>query len=1544
MRKKISNRSKYIIKPRISKKLIMSTIASVMAVVVAGSLLYNAAKVSVPAEAQHAMSGVSEAIKDHGSGQSFVILDIVPGRGTTDNGLALGTMSYLTSEPFQIMSALSEMFNHDGNTYFDCTARENAAYELINDVYSGANGRYEESLTGGNGWKQIYEGRAYDGEDIDDQDIYRQYTIKGHAVEATDGNGAYVAKGDLTTTADAVVVYAEPTFLSDTAFILTTGTRGYRLTASTDLSGYSDDTPIYLLDNGDYRYAGHISDHPELFASPNVASPDIPVVEDDTEGSDEGDDSTDTDGEEPGKSGESEEPVNTDPNNPVTPSGPEITPEPTVETPSTNGTEASISETKSGSESVLSVITDSSSDSSSNGNYNGLVGSGWVKFVDPDEGTEPEEPKENEPKEEELKEESPPTSEQPSVTETPTVQASTPTQTTTHTYYVLSYEYVSNLENPEQLYWPNKCTENVSTDESAEDELDEEGIQPSRPRRTAKARSTTPKELVYVGTGGDWNITSGEELLTVCGAPLYFRVTGDNLLAKEVFCSSINIKVNVKSAADVTSNDVMNADLIFLEDAIINNEDDYISANGSDMNPTVVFDIVDRAANDLLPVIVDYNAASSSKYSGTNYQKLANILLKTDLLSFYQDMENATNMLMNAYSGAKDDEDNNYVNNNIYVTSDGALAVRGTFTDPFDNISGFSEVQSAIDTENRMHNGTWIEGGVCRATIIQYIINYADGFIGDFRDFAILELQPSSDVSDLNTMNDSRNNTVLYWKKSGSNGSGQQVLRSRKSITITVDSKSVAEFVGEQDDINDTYQMVFIGLDGKSLNYSGKDTVYNDSALNGKVYSGVGDIAYTVDGTEVRYDGVDITPQKKAALLNFLRAGYPVVVENDFFVNKTAKGVGASAINTKYIDTSSQMYDFLKTALSEDMCKWCLYTVSDVHTNSSDFAAQVNVRRPRIKYNTDAVIPNQTEVVHDKVMQTIASDANGKYLGYIPYKVTDDIGETYKSNITTRFYMDMNQDGRFDALEEVTGAGLSISNGLLAVEFTAPERGIIPWKLEISDAGNGYRRDSLLGYFTIYHSAQMPIRVVQVLGGTEEEFLDARRNFEMAYDMMSYDVQTKALLGFYLKNAEAMTNTKLDIDTMTVAQLAAEIRDNEEYLSGVDVLVLGFGPACSLSVPVTDRNVEWYVNKYISEGRGVLLSDAASSEDLGRMQLDVSLLGQKDVKTYSKLGSSKPSSVRFYRYSTLSSSMFRVGSMLSAARVNDGAISHYPYEVGSNITIYNSVKGADYTLNLVGNDASGQAADVTAWYCLGDSSIFSERSSYGVSVKDAANNYYIYSKGNVVYIGENDYPYAYDSIANTTPAENTQGIAECKLFVNALMEAYSVGIKNPRVTIVAGLAGDSSEIDSICIPYDEQIREDEPDGILDETTDVYFKITEPNLAFRKDVTLAFYYEDAAGVPIDVGGKTVNATQFASEIWTVEQNQLVPVTVTTGLDLVPGKIYKIKAPVISLKTNDNTVYADIYIVVQSHFIKLGQDRYPVGSDSVTLNRAQLFLLE
>ena len=84
-----------------------------------------------------------------------------------------------------------------------------------------------------------------------------------------------------------------------------------------------------------------------------------------------------------------------------------------------------------------------------------------------------------------------------------------------------------------------------------------------------------------------------------------------------------------------------------------------------------------------------------------------------------------------------------------------------------------------------------------------------------------------------------------------------------------------------------------------------------------------------------------------------------------------------------------------------------------------------------------------------------------------------------------------------------------------------------------------------------------------------------------------------------------------------------------------------------------------------------------------------------------------------------------------------------------------------------------------------------------------------------------------------------------------------------------------------------------------------------------------------------------ASPFPSQVWTVEGNQLVEVG--TEFNLVPGKVYKIKAPVIPLR-NESRMNADIYIVVESRFHHFGKDEPVTGSDSIVLNRAQLFMLE
>ena len=928
---------------------------------------------------------------------------------------------------------------------------------------------------------------------------------------------------------------------------------------------------------------------------------------------------------------------------------------------------------------------------------------------------------------------------------------------------------------------------------------------------------------------------------------------------------------------------------------------------------------------------MDYGIIEDTvNYADTNYQKLAKVFLKKDLEAYLTEFDTPEKLFGNLEASEhpnKEDNHFNYVNRNIYIINEDIPLAAEDFNESFssDKVEkGFKEVLSAIQAENSaLSEENKISEAISKAKVVQYIINYAVGLISDFRDMRVLELQPTTnETNDLQIRSDSENDyTTLYWKKKDSTLAGQQILRSTKKIDIVIDQKSVDELAGETTDLNNTYQMIFVGLDGQRLNQNNKKTVYNDSDMNGIIYSAKGDLA---DSEDNRYAAIDLTAEKKKALLDFMKAGYPIVVEDGFFVDRTAKEVNEDAINTKLVDEESQMYAFLKKAISE--YEDYIYTISDVHS-SSLFPVQVNIRRPKITYQDEDNVSS---------VQTASADESGNYQGQIVYKITDDKGDSYFNDVAVRLYFDLNNDGKFTTAEELGLDGYSNDNGSITIDFNQTNKGIIPWKLEVADTENAYRRDDLRGFFIISQEVITPIRVLQVVA----ENTDATADLKKAYDA------DNVLLGYYLRGAEGLAGVHYEIETLTPDELSQKLAVQADYLlNDCDVLVLGFGEEYQLG-GAADA-----VNSYINENRPVVLSSKALSGTC--MGLDKKLLGLSDTQTYEQLG--KNGNREYYRFDGLKSEMFGAKQNLTVAQNNDGIISHYPYEMTSDdLKIYQAVEAGNYLLDFnqnvledneaQENTAADDHAAITAWYCLGSSFGFSDSNAYEISRKDAANNYYAYSKGSIVYVGQDNYPFTYAN-AGEEDMNRLQGSAECRIFVNALMAAYNAGLKSPKVAIVAGFAPDAPEVESICIPFDQQLLDegDAQNGLLEDTTDVYFRLNEPNITFRKMVRVSFYYQDDTGSQeLSVGGKTVRVNPISTPIWRVENGQLIQLGEEFKPD--PGVIYRFKAPVDALRNNLGQTGSQVYVVVESVFTKYGKEQKITGSDSVTLNRAQLFLLE
>lgn len=1158
---------------------------------------------------------------------------------------------------------------------------------------------------------------------------------------------------------------------------------------------------------------------------------------------------------------------------------------------------------------------------------------------------------------------------------------------TERAYYIVTFKYVTNIaadgsqtiyevipgseteisdtttNRPYDVYVKSGSTAEAGTTPSAS--ADSSADVSASPSVTPSASpSSTPdintdKVFLYVGPGqGDYKLTDQADLsdadkkrqapvwMEVRNAPTYFRFNGGcDWLKNYVFHAlsggdnaNENFKIQVRTirADELTQDMIEKADLVYLESGTapfirsdsanvsltyLSQDTQTVQRDGNSMTTGMTrenaYGLLYQAAVNLLPVIVDYQAATREEYKDLDYQKVAKIFLKEDLENFVNDAHTDQNWMFEHLgdSGYPDRtyNGNHFVNRNVYMVNSSTPLVNGDFPKAFDEGStgsGFSEVLNLIQSENALlSEDNRIPESVCKAKAIEYIINYSVGFIAEFTDLRIMELQPTNnDQADLKAENPTDNSTTLYWQRNATGSVKKQVLRSSRKVNVQVTTKTPASFNSEWEDINQNYNLVFLGLDGQKLNYAAglwSSTVYNDQDLNGKLYH-TGDQA---GGSDERYDASDITKRKKQELLDFMKAGYPVLVENDFFNGKSAKN-GADRINTKYVAADTQMYDFLRQATTDYADR--IYTIDDVHSNIL-FLAQLNIDHPVIR-------------VTDTADVTLSEASNGEFSVSFGYSITNQNGGGYGGECSTELYLDMNGDGNYTDAERVDNSSAeggviraAADGGQMSILFTEdPGSRAIPFRLRVVDNGNTYRRSSVEGILTVLDTTKEKIRVLQI-GDPDTTSLS------------NLYQQENSTLGYYLKAAENTMNVKFDIETVSSAMLGEKLAKNQDYLDQWDLLIVGFGNG--------SENIQaGRIEDYIQKGHSVLVTGKEATD--GKRQMSAMLLGQdENRKTYGKLGRDTGS---LYRYAGLEAGMFGAQSSLSAVGLNEGSIFSYPYSIGKSAALDGgkSYQAYDYLLDL----SSLKAPFVTPWFVFSQSG--NNTNAYDVSPKDGANNYWLYSRSNVVFIGNDDYSgFTYQADNQQNPVGT--GLLESQMFVNAMMLAYDSGVHNLKVDIVAGFDTTAAKVASISIPFDKDLENQGESGLLDETVDVYFKFKNSNLTLSNAYTVNFYYEDTAGSDtLNVGDEVVQVTPFTSSLWTVQDNTLTEVAAS---QIRQGKVYRFKAPVIALQNNTAATNAKIYVEVVSALERPdgseGAGSKEVrGYDSVTFTRTQLFLLE
>ena len=379
----------------------------------------------------------------------------------------------------------------------------------------------------------------------------------------------------------------------------------------------------------------------------------------------------------------------------------------------------------------------------------------------------------------------------------------------------------------------------------------------------------------YVGLGaadGDYSYSpSGTNTYTVKTRTLFYTggFTNNDWFLKYVFNwesgePAPTITVRSVIASGVTESDVADADLIVLSEGF-GNASAYSS--GSDISAATAADII-SAGEAKLPIIVDNSLRSKT---GLRIGQLAASLT----------------------SGKSE---SHYVANNIYCIN--SALVTGAFNDAIagnhkTNDSPFYPVWYEINYENFLRkqndaDAVLLPETVSIAACVRYIINYGgQRVVTNKTDIRVLELQP---------------------------GSGQSLTKSKvngwtgiPTGRITIDTMSTSEFIGKIDDLVETYDLIYIGSNLSGFSTSGGVTQYTDTDMNGLIYSNIGDtyvsgynltgllnkdysatikngvnaIEYESTTKTFRFSGNDITGSKVSELLDFARAGYPVVVADN---------------------------------------------------------------------------------------------------------------------------------------------------------------------------------------------------------------------------------------------------------------------------------------------------------------------------------------------------------------------------------------------------------------------------------------------------------------------------------------------------------------------------------------------------------------------------------------------------------------------------------------------------------------------------------------
>ena len=516
--------------------------------------------------------------------------------------------------------------------------------------------------------------------------------------------------------------------------------------------------------------------------------------------------------------------------------------------------------------------------------------------------------------------------------------------------------------------------------------------------------------------------------------------------------------ITVDELTDMVSNgakygfNLADVDFVYLANG------NYAAANTS--QEEAVSTLLAHIINGSIPVVMDYSFLSSN---GNGYlKKMAQMLVLNqdsevkeavagfgsssligafDFSSTTDELFGTTKELLSGHVYVNDDSNGGYVSNDYLFDWNQKFAdeTLGQTAETKRKVT-FVAVLSEIGDENflrELEGEEKLSETLSKATITRYIVNFVSQRVSVKDEIRVLDIEPCY-ASVGKTSEWLEENEIISWMPGG-----------RYEGKIERTKMSSSEFIGRIEDLNSTYDLIYLGDSALRFNTnSSGQTVFNDQNMNGLLYYNVGDaFSYSGESKENRYrlwdpdvsvsldngvyrtSGNDINTTRQEELLQYIRAGYAFVVADALV---TTNGDGVVIPNKKTVDINSRFYGVLEEALSKNtdgsykyygknvFAESMLQSQTGTEENREMFAKYLNLSKLQIVYQEGygdskpvSYLDNYSSSNgNDRFMKK--NNATGHYeMQYIfslrNYAAVSQVKTTYDCKL----YIDNNADGRY---------------------------------------------------------------------------------------------------------------------------------------------------------------------------------------------------------------------------------------------------------------------------------------------------------------------------------------------------------------------------------------------------------------------------------------------------------------------------------------------------------------------------------------------------